>query len=125
MNRVRRLLASYATFISVPWREDAAAAQRVVFCVYDENEELRLRAKVEEFEIATRDAGHEWFIFDLTDTFAEWLSAQRYAESYFRKPELLATLLPQLLDLSDEMATKVDIQFYSDARDALLKAIQE
>ncbi len=31
----------------------------------------------------------------------------------------------QLLDLSDEMATKVDIQFYSDAKDALLKAIQE
>jgi ATP-dependent Lon protease len=31
----------------------------------------------------------------------------------------------QLLDLSDEMATKVDIQFYSDARDALLKAILE
>lgn len=31
----------------------------------------------------------------------------------------------QLLDLSDDMATKVDIQFYSDARDALLKAVQE
>jgi ATP-dependent Lon protease len=31
----------------------------------------------------------------------------------------------QLFDLSDDMATKVDIQFYSDARDALLKAIQE
>ena len=31
----------------------------------------------------------------------------------------------QLLDLSDEMATRLDIQFYSDARDALLKAIQE
>ncbi len=31
----------------------------------------------------------------------------------------------QLMELSDEMATKVDIQFYSDARDALLKAIQE
>lgn len=29
----------------------------------------------------------------------------------------------QLLDLPDEMATKVDIQFYADARDALLKAI--
>ena len=41
-----------------------------------------------------------------------------------------ALLLPvtcrrQLLDLSDDMATKVDIQFYSNARDALLKAIQE
>lgn len=31
----------------------------------------------------------------------------------------------QLIDLSDDMATKVDIQFYSDARDALLKAIAE
>lgn len=29
----------------------------------------------------------------------------------------------QLFDLSDDMATKVDVQFYSDARDALLKAI--
>jgi len=31
----------------------------------------------------------------------------------------------QLFDLSDDMATKVDIQFYSDAKDALLKAIAE
>jgi len=31
----------------------------------------------------------------------------------------------QLYDLSDDMATKIDIQFYQDARDALLKAIVE
>ena len=31
----------------------------------------------------------------------------------------------QLIDLSDEMATKVDVQFYSDAKDALLKAIAD
>jgi ATP-dependent Lon protease len=31
----------------------------------------------------------------------------------------------QLHDLSDDMATKIDIQFYQDARDALLKAIVE
>ena len=31
----------------------------------------------------------------------------------------------QLLDLSDDMATKIDIQFYSDAKDALLKAMVE
>ena len=29
----------------------------------------------------------------------------------------------QLVDLSDEMATKIDVQFYSDARDALMKAM--
>jgi ATP-dependent Lon protease len=31
----------------------------------------------------------------------------------------------QLFDLSDDMATKIDIQFYSDAREALLKAMVE
>jgi len=31
----------------------------------------------------------------------------------------------QLVDLSDDMATKIDIQFYSDARDSLLKAMAE
>jgi len=41
-----------------------------------------------------------------------------------------AVLMPvasrkQLYDLSDDMATKVDVQFYSDIRDALLKAIME
>ena len=30
-----------------------------------------------------------------------------------------------LIDLSDDMATKVDIQFYADARDALLKSIMD
>jgi len=31
----------------------------------------------------------------------------------------------QLFDLSDDMATRVDVQFYQDARDALLKALVE
>jgi ATP-dependent Lon protease len=31
----------------------------------------------------------------------------------------------QLFDMSDEMATKIDVRFYSDVRDALLKAIVE
>lgn len=31
----------------------------------------------------------------------------------------------QLFDLSDDMATKIDIQFYSDSRDALLKSITD
>ena len=81
----------------MPWRDDAAAAQRVIFCVYNETEELRLRARVDEFELATRNANHDWFLFDLTDTFAAWLAGQRYAESYFQKPGLLAPLLPRYL----------------------------
>jgi ATP-dependent Lon protease len=31
----------------------------------------------------------------------------------------------QLFDLSDEIATKLDIEFYQDGRDALLKALSD
>ncbi|KAF1075926.1 BREX protein BrxB domain-containing protein [Halodesulfovibrio sp. MK-HDV] len=98
MSKVKRLIQSYSNFISVPWRNDTAAAQRVIFCVYNETEERGIRAKKEEFELVTHQAGHEWVVFDLTDTFALWLSSQRYSESYFKKPDLLPTLLPRYLD---------------------------
>jgi len=94
VSKVKRLLRSYAEHLEVPWRE-VAPAQRVIFCVYPETDELRLRAKIGEFELATRKAGHGWYVFDLTDTFARWLSGQRYAKSYFADPEKLATLLPK------------------------------
>lgn len=98
MSKLQGLINSYAKYISIPWRSDAAAPQRVVFCVYNENDELRLRAKIDEFEIVTKQAGHDWAVFDLTNTFAEWLSIQRYVESYFRKPQLLSTLMQKYLD---------------------------
>lgn len=106
MSKVKRLIQSYSKYISVPWRDDAAAAQRVIFCVYNETDERWLRAKVDEFEIVTRQAGHEWVVFDLTDTFGIWLASQRYAKSYFQKPHLLSTLLPKYLAfITDEFET--------------------
>jgi hypothetical protein len=97
VSRISSLTQSYSKHISVPWRDDAAAAQRVIFCVYNESEELQLLSKIDEFEIATRKFDHEWAIFDLTDTFPEWLSLQRYAKSYFQNPHLLSPLLPTYL----------------------------
>lgn len=106
MSRVKRMIQSYSKYISIPWRDDAAAAQRVIFCVYNETEERWLRAKVDEFEIVTRQAGHEWGMFDMTDTFAIWLASQKYAKSYFQKPLLLSSLLPKYLAfISDEFET--------------------
>jgi len=97
MSKISNLVESYHKYIAIPWRDDAASSQRVIFCVYNQNEELRLRVKIDEFEIATRDSGHDWCLFDLTDTFAAWLSLQRYLKSYFRKPDLISTLLPRYI----------------------------
>ena len=58
MSRIKRLLQSYNKYISVPWRDDVAAAQRVIFCIYKENEELIHSGKVNymflEIDKATR-----------------------------------------------------------------------
>ena len=111
MSKVKRLVQSYGRFVSTPWRDDAAAAQRVVFCVYSESEERVLRAKIEEFELATKAAGHGWHLFDLTDTFARWLAPQRYATKYFENPELLANLFPKYLAyLTEQFASFVQAQ---------------
>jgi hypothetical protein len=97
VSKIKRLLQSYASHIQVPWRE-VAAAQRVIFCVYPQADELRLRVKIDEFELATKNAGHGWEVFDLTDTFARWLTSGRYAEKWFKQPQLIASILPKYQD---------------------------
>lgn len=96
MSRISRLISSYGKFIAVPWR-NAAPAQRVVFCVYNEQDELKLRAKLDEFELVTREAGHDWAVFDLTNTFADWFTTERYAKSYFKTPQLAHTVMPKYM----------------------------
>ena len=98
MSKIERLVTSYTRYIAIPWRSGAAAAQRVIFCVYHESDERRLRSKIDEFEIATKQKGHNWALFDLTDSFAQWMTGQKYALSYFKNPDLLVTLYPKYLD---------------------------
>lgn len=102
MSKLKSLIQSYNKYIAVPWRDGVAAAQRVIFCVYNENDERTLRTKIDEFELATRQTGHDWQLFDLTNTYASWMSTQRYAKSYFKKPHLLATILPGYLSFITE-----------------------
>lgn len=116
MSKIRQLLQSYARHIAIPWREDAAPAQRVIFCVYRETDERALRAKLDEFDLATREAGYDWRHFDLTDTFAHWLASQRYAKKYFAQPELLANLLPRYLDYLAERFAAFTAEHGADAR---------
>lgn len=94
MSKLKRLVENYGKYIAIPWG-DAAAAQRVIFCVYGEASELRLRVSIGEFEIITKEKGYKWCHFDLTNTFADWMAGQKYAQSYFKKPHLINTVLPK------------------------------
>src|SRR4051794_2878050 len=72
--------------------------------VYDPELERRLRLKLEEFAIETREAGHPWELIDLTGSFAEWLAANEYRDAYFFEPDLLANSLG---GYADDLAARV------------------
>jgi hypothetical protein len=95
VSRVERLLKAYERFVSLPWDAGIAGPQKVWFAVYDPVDERRLRVRVDEFEIATKQAGHGWVLKDLTEEFPRWMAGQDYRESYFEDPEDLELALPR------------------------------
>ncbi|MDC3224787.1 DUF1788 domain-containing protein [Mariniblastus sp.] len=96
MSKIKQLLENYQNHIEIPWQTGKSAQQRVLFCVYPEYTEVRLRAHLDEFEIVTKQADHNWSLFDMTDMFPRWLASQKYAKSYFREPSTLSNLLRTL-----------------------------
>lgn len=92
-SRIARLIESYQRHIELPWQPGLAGIQKVIFVVYEKSEELRIRYQVQEFEIATKSAGHEWLQVDITDDFAHWMTGQEYREGYFESPEDLQDIL--------------------------------
>ena len=89
-SKVAKLVSVYRQHLTVPWQAGLAAIQRVIFAVYDKADELRLRANVEEFALATQQAGKQWLLLDLTNSFPDWMAAQEYRDAYFEAPEDLA-----------------------------------
>ncbi len=94
MSRVNELIKKYAKFVSTPWLKSIPGAQKVWFIVYDKTEERRLRMRIDEFDLATRQAGHGWKHIDIIDIFGEWMAQQEYKDSYFESPTDLENLLP-------------------------------
>lgn len=89
MGDTERLAEAYREHIALPWQEGISGAQRVIMAVYEKDQERRLRARLNEFEIATRDAGHEWRLIDIADSFGVWLAREEdsYRTAYFESPE--------------------------------------
>lgn len=89
MGRIEDLADRYSQHIATPWQKTIAGAQRVVMVVYDKGLERTLRARIVAFENATRQAGHDWHLVDVSDAFAAWMAASEYREDYFQSPENL------------------------------------
>lgn len=97
MDRVDALLAEYRRQLSMPWRADLAGPERVWMAVYPPELERRVRAKLGDFELATRESDRSWAVHDVTTGFSTWLAAQEYRDAYYRDPQALSPALPQFL----------------------------
>jgi hypothetical protein len=82
MGKLETLLHNYERYVALPWPENLAGPQKVWFAVYDETDERRLRARLGEFELATKRRGHKWAACDLTNAFADWMAKESYRETY-------------------------------------------
>src|SRR5207245_8741295 len=88
----------------LPWSYSIAGPQKVWIAIYDPALERRLRLRVEEFAIETREVGRGWRLLDLTRCFSDWLAANEYREEYFKEPELLSS---SFADFGTSVADKV------------------
>lgn len=88
-DRLSKLLQSYSSHISIPWSQVISAEERAIFVVYHKEDELKLRARLPEFEEVTRQAGHPWINLDVTHAFPQWMAKHDYREAYFEDPEFL------------------------------------
>ena len=93
MARIEELVSKYKDHVSAPWLRNLAGPQKTIFIVYPKVDERRLRARLELFEIATKEAGHSWMVFDFTKMFARWMSGTDYRDAYFEEPADLAIKL--------------------------------
>ena len=96
MSQVNNLVANYRRHVAIPWQTNLAGSQKVWFAVYAPAEERRVRAKIQEFEIATLEAKHNWKLVDITAVPAEWLAKHEYREAYFEEPSALSMISEDL-----------------------------
>lgn len=74
-DRLSKLIKRFAIYMSVPWRAVLSAEERAVFVVYHKEDELKLRARVQEFQLVVEQNGHRWQLLDITDGFAKWMGS--------------------------------------------------
>lgn len=87
MSALDRLLSNYSRQVGLPWSASMSGKQRVWFAVYPPAEERRVRARLPQFEALTLAAHHGWVTVDLTRQLPEFLSAHKYRELIFQKPQ--------------------------------------
>lgn len=89
MNRIDQLVENYRSHIHLPLRTGLPPSQRTWFAFYPAFEERRLINRIDDFELATKDAGYPWHLIDLKKSLSKWLDTfdPEERETCFQYPD--------------------------------------
>ena len=91
MSRLDHLVASYKRHVGLPLKINHPLSQRIWFVVYMPEDEAKLPLKLNDFEMATLEAGLSWHRIDLSGSFAAWIDTYdaEEKEAILKDQELL------------------------------------
>jgi hypothetical protein len=117
MGRIDQLLSRFKRHLELPLRPNLPLSQRVWFLVYPPEEERRIINRIQEFEIASKDAKLQWKHINLAGSYADWIDTfeleeiesclstpsilENYADPGFRD-FLCQKILSAMKDVSEE-----------------------
>jgi len=104
VSRVDDLITNYERFVQLPWPSNLAPAQRVWMAVYAPEEERRLLLHLPEFATASKKAGYQWELIDISEEFECWMASHEYRDAYFANPKLMQ---PELVGFFEQLVADV------------------
>ena len=104
MTKVKKLAEKYKEQVELEWNNSLSGQEKVWFCIYNPDNERKIRASINEFEIITVQSGHTWTEIDLSECFEKWLSPNEYCEDYFLEP---GYLLDDLTELKEYLIERI------------------
>ena len=73
MARLDNLIANFKRHVAIGHRVDLSLKQRIWFLVYPPEDERRLQYRLDEFKIATEEAGYGWKLINLAGCYSNWI----------------------------------------------------
>ena len=99
MNAAEALCAEYERVLGLKWPSGLSGDERVWMAVYDPEIERKIRARLPQFELVTKNAGRGWRSFDLAEVFPTWMGDNKHRDQLFANPGAIQRALQEYQNL--------------------------
>ena len=93
MNAIEALCKEYERVLRLKWPSGLSGEERVWMAIYEPSNERRLRARLTQFELSTKEASRRWQLVNIDQMFPEWMASNRHREELFAQPSAMPSAL--------------------------------